>query len=95
MEVLIKAEDKEQAENTAYKLVNIKQLPEELGKKIFKWRYFEPKLEATENPHGKCPNCGSNLIDQEHCDSGDNHTWYHCYKCGRWYNEEGELDTEE
>ena len=45
------------------------------------------------NKRGKCPKCGSVLIDQE--TSEDTTNWFHCAKCGCWYNEKGEIDQEE
>jgi predicted nucleic-acid-binding Zn-ribbon protein len=46
------------------------------------------------NHRGKCPKCGSKLIDQETSEDCGTIVWYHCAKCGCWYNEEGEIDTE-
>jgi len=92
MEVFVDAKNEEEAMEIASKLVNLK-LPENLENAIVKRKAYKPKLEAQENPYGKCPKCGSNLIDQQHSDSGDSHTWYHCYECSRWYNEEGYTDA--
>jgi len=48
---------------------------------------------VTVNPYcSSCPDCGSNLIDQEHFDRGLEKTLYHCVNCGVWYDEEGGLD---
>jgi len=51
--------------------------------------------EAKPNPYAKCPKCGSNLIDQISSEDRGTIEWYHCAKCGIWYNETGEIDVEE
>jgi hypothetical protein len=34
------------------------------------------------------------LIDQETSEDCGTIVWFHCAKCGCWYNEEGEIDDE-
>jgi len=48
--------------------------------------------EVRPNPYGKCPECQSSLIDQISSEDGSTVEWYHCAKCGAWYNEVGEID---
>ena len=50
--------------------------------------------ECVVNPNCNCPKCGSNFIDQVDSDTGDYTNWYHCL-CGVWYNEEGEIDSDD
>ena len=49
--------------------------------------------EVAVNKRCRCPKCGSNLIDEE-CSDHDE-VWYHCAKCGCWYNAKGEVDSED
>jgi len=48
-----------------------------------------------ENERGECPKCGSKLIDQISSEDCGTVEWFHCYNCGCWYNENGEIDEEE
>jgi hypothetical protein len=50
--------------------------------------------EVAVNRLGKCPKCGSVLIDQEASEDCGATVWFHCARCGCWYNEEGEIDEE-
>jgi len=38
-----------------------------------------------------CPSCGSEDVDMEDYDGGIN--YYHCSKCGIWYDENGIEDS--
>jgi Zn ribbon nucleic-acid-binding protein len=49
--------------------------------------------ESRINPHAKCPQCKSKLIDQVSSEDRSTVEWFHCASCGVWYNEAGEIDT--
>jgi len=44
------------------------------------------------NPYGRCPKCNGDRIDQVSSEDRGTIEWWHCYDCGTWYNEEGEIE---
>jgi len=43
--------------------------------------------EVGTNPYARCPSCGSDQIDQTSSEDRCTIEYYHCAKCGTWYDE--------
>ena len=51
--------------------------------------------EVGTNPYARCPSCGSDQIDQTSSEDRCTIEYYHCAKCGTWYDKSKKIDNQE